>query len=222
MADGDAGTRKSRPSGFLAVPRRLLLTAVVGLALIGVGAAFAVDERIRALGSFFEFFDKEANHPSIPRLVGERAVVTRGEDWALVAWNSTRGLCTSLVFPANQGGTSCGMPIVGASRDTRGPEHLIVGGAYHGGPDDDLWVDGVAVARTSRVEVELSDGRRLEAHVYDAPPALGLDLKFFLVRTRPPKNWPANPKTPESPIRAFSAYDGRDRLLERFGPRTRP
>ena len=153
-----------------------------------------------------------------PSPVGDRGVITRGKDWAFVAWRSTIGLCTSLELPENQGGTSCGMPVVGAPRKTLGREHLIVGGSYQGRPDDDLWIDGVAAANASRVEVELTDGRRLEAPVYDAPAALGLDLKFFLVRTRPPEGWPSKVGTPEIPFRAFRAYDARGRLLERFGP----
>jgi hypothetical protein len=208
--------------------RAVALAAALVLALTGVGTAFAVGARLGDLGAFFEFFDEEANHPSIPRLIGERGVITRGEDWAFVAWRSTRGLCTSLVFPENEGLTSCGMPVVGAPRETRGPEHLIVGGTYQGRPDDDLWVEGVVAANVSRVEVELTDGRRLKAPVYDAPAALGLDLKFFLVRTlfllrtRPPEYGAPKVEIPELPVRAFSAYDARGRLLERLSPPAAP
>jgi hypothetical protein len=202
---------------FLPLRRRLALAAALVLALTGVGTAFAVGTRLGDLDAFFEFFDEEANHPSIPRLIGDRAVVTRGEDWAFVAWRSTRGLCTSLVFPENQGGTSCGIPVVGAPREEGAPEHLVLGGTYQGRPEDDLWVDGVAAANVSRVEVELTDGRRLQASIFDAPAALGLDLKFFLVRTRPPEDGAPKVGIPQ-PLRAFSAYDAHGRLLERFGP----
>jgi hypothetical protein len=217
-----AGTRKSRPFRLLPLRRRFALAAAFLLALTGVGTAFAVGTRLGDVGGFFGFFDEEANHPSIPRLIGDRTVITRGEDWAFVAWKSTRGLCISLVFPDNQGATSCGVPVVGASRNTGGPDHLVVGGSYQGLPDEDVWFDGVAAANASRVEVELIDGRRLEASVYDAPAALGLDLKFFLVRTRPPEHWPPKTGIPEPPVRAFSAYDAHGRLLERFGPATGP
>lgn len=208
---------------FLPLRRRLALAAalVLALALTGVGTAFAVGARLGDLDAFFEFFDKEASDPSIPRLIGDRAVVTRGEDWAFVAWRSTRGLCTSLVFPENQGGTSCGIPVVGAPGEEGAPEHLIVGGTYQGRPDDDLWVEGVAAANASRVEVELTDGRHLQAMVYDAPAALGLDLKFFLVRTRPPAYGAPKVGMP-IPVRAFSAYDARSRLLERLSPGAAP
>jgi hypothetical protein len=209
--------RKSRPFRLLPLRRRLALAAALVLALTGVGTAFAVGTRLGDLDAFFEFFDEEAPNPSIPRLIGDRAVVTRGEDWAFVAWKSTRGLCTSLVLSENEGGTSCGISVAGAPRETRaGPEHLIVGGGYQGRPDDDLWIQGVAAANARRVEVELTDGRRLQAPVYDAPAALELDLKFFLVRTRPPGGWPPKIGIPEAPFRAFSAYDARGRLLERL------
>jgi hypothetical protein len=210
------------PFRFLPLRRRLALAAALVLALTGVGTAFAVGPRLGDLGAFFEFFDEEANHPSIPRLIGDRAVITRDEDWAFVAWRSTRGLCTSLVFRGNQGGTSCGVPVVGVPRETRGPEHLIVGGTYQGRPDDDLWIEGVVAANVRRVEVELTDGRRVQAPVYDAPAALGLDLKFFLVRNRPPEHGAPKVGIRELPVRAFSAYDARGRLLERFGPPAAP
>jgi hypothetical protein len=192
------------------------------LALTGVGTAFAVGARLGDFGAFFGFFDQEGNDPSIPRLIGDRAVVTRGEDWAFVAWRSTLGLCTSLVLPEKEGATSCGLPVVGAPRVEGGPEHLIVGGTYQGLPDDDVWVEGVVAANVSRVEVELIDGRRLQAPLFDAPAALGLDLKFFLVQTRPPENSAPKVEIPGIPVRAFSAFDASGRLLERFGPPAAP
>jgi hypothetical protein len=211
------GMRKSHSFRLLPPRRRVAFATALVLALTSVGVVLAEGARVGDLGSFFQFFD-EANDPSVPRLIGDRAVITRGDDWAFIGWKSTRGLCTSLVFPQNEGGTSCGMPVVGAPREAGGPEHLVVGGTYQGRPDDDLWVDGVAAANVSRVEVELSDGRRLQASVFEAPAVLGLDLKFFLVRTHPPESGAPKRGTPEPPFRAFSAYDAHGRLLERFGP----
>lgn len=159
--------------------------------------------------------DQEANHPRLP---GGRVVIARGDGWTFLAWNSG-GPCTSLVFGENQrGGTICGIPYVGH-------EHVVTGGAsYRGLSDDDLWIHGVAAANVSRVEVELADGRRLEAPVYHAPATLGLDVKFFLVRTRfrIRTHWDSASKVevPEPPFRAFSAYDARGRLLERFDAAT--
>lgn len=212
------GGRTSRAFAFLPRRRRLAVAAAVVLGLTGVATAFAAGTRLGDLGAFFEFFDKDTNDPSIPRLIGNRPVITRGEDWAFVAWMSTRGLCTSLVLSDTQGKTSCDIPVVGVPGETPGRDHFVVGGTYQERPDDDLWLDGVAAANVSRVDVELSDGRRLQAAVYEAPAALGLDLKFFLVRTRPPDHRAPKPGIPELPFRAFSAYDADGRLLERFGP----
>jgi hypothetical protein len=167
--------------------------------------------------------DREANHPRLP---GGRVVIARGDGWTLLAWNSG-GLCTSLVFGENQGRTSWCFLVVGAPRprEVRGREHVVAGGAsYRGLSNDDLWIHGVAAANVSRVEVELADGRSLQAPVYDAPATLGLDLKFFLVRTRfrIRTHWDSASglEIPEPPFRAFSAYDGRGRLLERFDAAT--
>ena len=218
------GTGTSGRFRFLAGSRRVVLVAAVLLALTGVGAAFAVSTRLGDLDAFFEFFDKEGNHPSIPRLIGERAVITRGEDWAFVAWRSTRGLCTSLVFAEHEGaGASCGIPVVGAPRETPGPEHLVAGGTHHR-PPDDLWINGVTAANVSRVEVELADGRHLRAPVYDAPAALRLDVKFFLIRTRfrLQTRRQGEIEVPQPAFRAFSAYDARGRLLQRLDPASSP
>jgi hypothetical protein len=200
----------------LPLRRRLALAAALVLALTGVGTAFAVGARLGELDAFSRFFDEKTNNPRAPRLVGDRAVITRDDDWAFVAWKSTRGLCTSLVFSENEGGTSCGVPVVGATPDGPGPEHLIVGGLYQRRPGDEFWLNGVAAARVSRVEIELVDGRRVEAPVYDAPAVLGLDLKFFLLRTPPPSDGAPKVGIPELPVRAFSAYDARGRLLGRI------
>lgn len=212
-------TRAAGRSRFLPLGRRLALVAALIVALSGVGAAFAVGVRLGDLDTFLKHFDEGPRHPSIPRLIGERAVVTRGEDWAFVAWNSTRGLCTSLVFPGNEGAISCGIPVTGAPRETAGPEYAVVASTYQGRAGGDLWINGVAAANVSRVEVELVDERRLQARVYEAPAALRLDLKFFLVRTRfdmqtTPEHNP-NVDIPDLPLRAVSVYDARGRLLER-------
>lgn len=205
----------------LPLRRRVAFAAALLVALIFVGAALGLGVRRDDIGSFFQFFDGGSD-PSIPRLIGDRAVVTRGEDWAFVAWRSTRGLCLSLVFVKKEGGTSCGIPVVGAPPEEVGPRHLVVGGSYQGRPDDDVWFNGVAAGNVSRVEVELTDGRRLQASVYDAPSALGLELKFFLVRSHPAEAGAPNGGIPELPFRAFRAYDAGGRLLERFGPSVAP
>jgi hypothetical protein len=197
--------------------RRFAIAAFVAV-IAGAAAALALprlvgeeEQRPR------DWYVNPPLHVPGTRLIGETVVITRDEDRAFVAWRSTRGLCTSLVFPGDEGGTSCGIPVVGAPGETGSREHLVVGGSYQGRPHDDLWLDGVAAAKVSRVEVELSDGRRVKARVYDAPAALGLDLKFFLARTRPPEEGEPAAGIPV-PVRAFSAYDAHGRLLERFGP----
>jgi hypothetical protein len=198
--------------------RSRLAIAAVAVVSAGAAAALAVARLVDEESLRSPDWRVENAYPSTPGLIGERAVIRRGEDWAFAAWRSTRGHCTSLLFPEAEGATSCGLPIVGALRGTRAPEHLVVGGTLQRRPDDDLWVNGVAAANVGRVEVELADGRRLQAPLYDAPAALGLDLKFFLVRTRPPQA--GAPKGGVPPFRAFRAYDAHGRLLERFGPPT--
>jgi hypothetical protein len=196
--------------------RSRLAIAAVAVVSAGAAAALAVARLVDEETLRSPDWRVENAYPSTPGLIGERAVIRRGEDWAFAAWRSTRGLCTSLLFPEAEGATSCGLPIAGALRATRAPEHLVVGGTLQRHPDDDLWVNGVAAANVGRVEVELADGRRLQAPLYDAPAALGLDLKFFLVRIRPPED--GAPKGGVPPFRAFRAYDAHGRLRPAVTP----
>ena len=197
--------------------------AIAGVAAVIVVAAAAVafahlagdEEREPSEDNF----TLATHYPSDPGLIGKRAVITRGEDWGFVAWRSTRGLCVSLVLPKDEGGsstTSCG-PVVGALGNTESAEHLVVGGTYQQRPGDDLWVGGVTDANASRFDVELTDRRRVQGPLYDSPATLGLDLKFFFVRARPPAE---REQAGVVPFRAFRAYDSEGRLLERFGPPT--
>jgi len=209
-------TRPSTRKGGLGLPfaRNVALAALILAALAAAGTAFAISAGLRDFDGFFEMFDEGSNDSSIPRLVGDRAVITRGDDWAFVGWKSTRGLCTSVVVGDTEGATTCGLPVLGAPQ-TSGRQHFVAGGMYQQRPEDDVWVQGVASANVSRVDIELTDGRRLQAPLYDAPAALGLNLKFFLVRTRPRDGGATPVGIPTSPVGAIAAYDDRGQLLER-------
>lgn len=208
--------RPSTRKGGLGLPiaRNVALAALILAALAAAGTAFAISAGLRDFDSFFGMFDEGSNDPSVPRLVGDRAVITSGDDWAFVGWKSTRGLCTSVVVGDTEGATTCGLPVFGAPQ-TSGRHHFVAGGMYQQRPEDDVWVQGVASAKVSRVDIERTDGRRLQAPLYDAPAALGLNLKFFLVRTRPRDGGATPVGIPASPVAAIAAYDHRGQLLER-------
>jgi hypothetical protein len=195
------------------------LRVVLVLALAAATTAFVL-----ALVAVSGYLD-EANEPRLIRLTADQVVITRGEDWAFVA-SHPGDVCTSILFAEEGGGGSC-VQIVGASRKPRGRQHTVAGGAsYRGLSEDDLWISGVAADNVRRVEVELTDGRRLQTRLYDAPAALALDVKCFLVRTRfrIRKRWDSGSgfEVPELPFLAFNAYDADGRLLERLGPETAP
>lgn len=208
-------TRPRTRKGILGLPfaRNVALAALVLAALTAAGTAFAVSAGLRDFDGFFDMFEGSSDS-SIPRLVGDRAVITSGDDWAFIGWKSTRGLCTSMVVGDTEGATTCGLAVVGAPQ-TSGRHHFVAGGMYQQRPEDDVWVQGVASANVSRVDVELTDGRRLQAPLYDAPEPLGLNLKFFLVRTRPRDGGATPVGIPTSPVGAIAAYDDRGQLLER-------
>lgn len=207
--------RPSTRNSVLGLPfaRNVVLAALILAALMATGTAFAISAGLRDFVGFFEMFEG-SNDPSVPRLVGDRTVITSGDDWAFVGWKSTRGLCTSVVFGDTEGATTCGLPVFGAPQ-TSGRQHFVAGGMYQRRPEDDVWVQGVVSAKVSRVDIERTDGRRLQAPLYDAPAALGLNLKFFLVRTRPRDGGGTPVGIPASPVGAIAAYDDRGQLLER-------
>lgn len=212
---GEVTRPRTRNRGLgLPFAPNVALAALILAALAAAGTAFAISAGLRDFGGFFEMFDEGSDDPSVPRLVGDRAVIASGDDWAFVGWNSTRGLCTSVVVGNTEGATSCGLAVFGAPQ-TSGRQHFIAGGMYQQRPEDDVWVQGIASAKVSRVDIERTDGRRLQAPLYDAPAALGLNLKFFLVRTRPRNGGTTPAGIPASPVGAIAAYDDRGQLLER-------
>lgn len=208
--------RPSTRKRGLAAPfaRNVVLAALILATLAAAGTALAISAGLRDFGGFFAWFDEGSKDPSVPRLVGNRAVITGGDDWAFVGWKSTRGLCTSVVVGDTEGATTCGLAVFGAP-ETSGRQHFVAGGMYQQRPEDDVWVQGVASAEVGRVDIERTDGRRLQAALYDAPAELGLNLKFFLVRTRPHDGGTTPVRIPASPVSAIAAYDHRGQLLER-------
>lgn len=115
--------------------------------------------------------------------------MTGADGWTLVAWQGDAGVCVDFAIPGNSP-FACGFPVRGAKAagDASGvgpPVHavsgFVVGGNLFGG-DGKATVFGVAAREVRAVAIELRSGRRVEASVYDAPQALGADLRFFLAR----------------------------------------
>lgn len=206
--------RRGRPwFGVRRAPRLGSAAAAALLLLVLMGAGYAVGNR--AL-SAFDFWSA----PSDPKRIGERVEVAAADEWSLQAWSSTRGICIGVVLDGAPAYSGCGMPVVGAPPDTvfAQPEPTHVIGYMAGGGDGDaLYVTGPISESVARVQVELIDGRLLDAAVYEAPTELDTKLDFYFLRDEPSRD-----KTFERhPVKSLRAYDASGVLLERLDVPTR-
>jgi hypothetical protein len=68
----------------------------------------------------------------------------------------------------------------------------------------------------ARIEVELVDGRVLVARTQEAPDALNIDARLFLIRAPLDFVPPDQDEPPRSPVRAYISYGADGQPLERF------
>ncbi len=157
--------------------------------------------------------------PDDPKRLGPLAEITSGDNWALIGWRSEVGACLDFAIPGDSP-FGCGFPVRGAkpSADASGsglPTHAVSGffsGSNLVGGDGKATIFGVAAHEVTAVKIELRDGRVINAPLYDAPPALETEIRFFIARL------PLGEleRRPASPVRAYSAYDQSGRLIERI------
>jgi hypothetical protein len=195
--------------------RKRLVLVLVATALVVSGTAVGVGVNLLAQQERFH-----AEAPDDPQRLGPLVEVASGDEWALIAWQSKFGICLDFAIPGNSP-FSCGFPVRGAkpATDSSGtglPIHAVAGffsgGSLVGG-DGRTTIFGVAAPEVAAVKVELGDGRLVDARLYDAPPELGVELRFFIVRLFLA---PHVPISRYEPVRAYNAYDRSGGLIERF------
>lgn len=210
----DVCARSRRRALPLSSRRRGPAIAVALLALALTGAAIGIGADL--LTQQERFHDARRDDP---RRRGPLVEITSGHKWALIAWNSDAGICLDFAIPGNSP-FSCGFPVRGAkpASDASGagpPTHAVAGTVSSGGlvgGDGKAAIFGVAASEVAKVDVELRDGRIVEAPLFEAPPQLDADVQFFIVRlTLPPRRL-----NDEAPVSAFIAYDGAGNVIERF------
>lgn len=211
--DWDDVRRRSRAHARRRKP--LLAAAAAAAVLAAAGTAVAVGVDLLTQQERFH-----AEMPDDPERLGPLVEVASGEKWALIAWQSTYGICLDFAIPGNSP-FGCGFPVRGAKpvSDRSGsgpPTHAVAGFVSSGnlvGGDGKATIFGVAAGEVARVEVELSGGRVVDAPLHDAPAELDADVKFFIVRLRlPPQGLDR-----DGPVRAYRAYAGDGSLIERVG-----
>jgi hypothetical protein len=189
--------------------RKRLAFAVAAATVLALGGTAVAVDVGRDLLAQQERFHAQA--PNDPRRVGPMVEIASGESWAMIAWKTDDGsVCLDYAVP----GASpfrCGFRVPGAM-DPNDPSRgglpfQVVDGSWMGGPglvggDGMTAIVGVAVPEVAALEIELGGGGVLEAPLYDAPPELDAELRFFVVRARDTQS-------------AYRAYDADGRLIER-------
>lgn len=210
--------------------RRPLIVAFAAAAVLAI-AGTAVGVGITLLDQQELFHDSA---PDDPERLGPLVEIASGESWALIAWQSNIGVCLDFAITGNSP-FSCGFPVRGAkpATDSSGsgpPVHAVAGQVSGGGlvgGDGKTTIFGVAAEDVAAVKVELRDGRIVDATLYDAPPELGAEVRFFVVRlllvpeqrnpgraTRDYGPGGASLET-DNPMRALIAYDSSGKVIER-------
>lgn len=215
-ADWADVVERSHRRRFNARPRKRLLLALAVLTLLAV-AGTAIGLSTSLLRQVERF---HANLPDDPNRIGPAVEIAGGEDWALVAWQSDNGICLDFAVPGNQA-FDCDFPVRGAKppSNTLGsglPVHAVGGfvsfAGLVGAADSETSIFGVAAPEVTSVQIELRDGRVLKPRLYDPPPALNTQLKFFITRLDLP---PYQPGT-GSPVRFYTAFNQKGVLIERI------
>jgi hypothetical protein len=191
--------------------RKRLVLALAALALV-VASGTAVGVGVNLLAQQERF---HAELSDDPQRVGPLVEVASGDEWALIAWESKFGICLDFAIPGNSP-FACIFPVRGGkpAPEASGagpPIHAVAGFVSGGGllgGDGKTTIFGVAAPEVAAVKVELRDGPSVDATLYDAPPELQEERRFFIVRLslRP---------SASDPVRAYSAYDREGALIER-------
>lgn len=213
--------------------RRPLLVAFAATGVLAI-AGTAVGVGITLLDQQELFHDAAPDHPE---RVGPLVEITSGESWALIAWQSNFGVCLDFAIPGNSP-FGCGFPVRGAksATDSSGsgpPVHAVAGQVSGGGlvgGDGKTTIFGVAAEEVAAVKVELRSGLAVDAALYDAPPDLDAEVRFFIVRLllAPRQRDPGDAARDygpggasleaDNPVRALIAYDRNGNVIERVDP----
>jgi hypothetical protein len=174
---------EARASNTRNVPRRwrlLVIAAALAFAVVLSTAALGV---VQDVASFFAGWKDEPDYPApVPR--APDVVIASGNagaDWMIVATTSDQGLCLGLVVSG--GGLSAGCGPTDVRGDPWAPDARHWIGAFGtGGGDAALnrtFAFGPLAEEVAAVDLTLTNGETLQAHVIERPAALDAPFNFY-------------------------------------------
>lgn len=173
-ARGATLTDKRRRFRLLAVAAAFVLAVVLSTAALGV-----VQEVASFFGGWRDEPDYPAPVPTAPDVVIASGVA--GAPWTIVATTSDQGVCLGLFVEGGGGAAGCGPSDVRGDPGAIDPRHWI--GAFGVGAGDGLLNRTFAFGRLAKdvasVELHLTDGQRIRAHVVSRPEGLDAPLNFY-------------------------------------------
>jgi hypothetical protein len=187
--------------------KRALVTISAGLAsvILLVGGVYVVGRN-----AFHVWGSDEANRP---KQLGPGFAVATTDDSTAFAWIDPRGICITISIHDHAEGEGCGMPVIGAPRDSKSsqpPPRQVVGvvATSPGIDDTSTYVVGPASRSVARVTVEVRDGRVLDTQTLRAPNRLKTPLRFYAIQIPNVQPTQAAPGAEViSPIKTIRAYD---------------
>jgi hypothetical protein len=210
---------------FVDQPRRRRMMLVVALVIVLGGVGTALGLGLGLLGKDVAFHKRYDRGLFTAKPVSSFVYITRGTDWALIAWKSNRGICldyayedTSNRFGFN-GWSACGMPVVGSPPDKvfKQPPNTDLIGISMGSGNGVVAVSGPVAASVTKVRILLRDGKVFDPTIYAAPAKLHTSLRFYLLRVPSNRIRVGRPTAPAFPgeIRAVLAFGPNGTLLQR-------
>ena len=162
--------------------RRVRLIAVASVFALAVVLSTAALGVVRGVDSFFAgWHDPEAPVPTAPDVV--IASGEAGAQWRIVATTSDRGLCLALVIPSEDSGLGgCGPTDVRGDPWAGDSARHWIGAFGVGGGAAVLnrnFAYGPLAEEVAGVELVLTDGETVRAHVVKRPEGLDAPLNFY-------------------------------------------
>jgi hypothetical protein len=206
-------TKTRRRSRLIMVAATLVFAVVLSTAALGV---------VRDVASFFAGWRDEPDYPA-PVPSAPDVVIASGEagvPWRIVTTTSDQGLCLALVTPSDDSGMGgCGPTDVRGDPWAVGTPRHWIGAFGVGGGNATLnrnFAYGPLANEVAAVELILTNGETVHAHVVERPEGLNAPLNFYWA------TWPCGSSPcldaagPE--IQMAIARDSEGRVLERRVP----